>query len=109
MPNQTKVELDSISKQFLTLRINQNLNQNELGKLTGLRQETISNIERGKNYTMENFLLLFNFYVSKTNSKELVLRTLFSAKFKNDFLLCELKKLNKLNNKELDLIIKLLE
>lgn len=106
---QNQIKLESVSEKFLSLRLKHNLRQVDLGKLTGLNQETISNIERGKNYTIENFLVLFNFYSNQLNSRELLLRTLFNIKFQNELLLNELQKLKNTQNKELDTIIKLLE
>lgn len=71
------ISLENVSNGFKILRKKVGLSQKELSELTGLEQPTISNIENARNFNVENFLILYNFYVDKINT-DVVIANLFN-------------------------------
>ncbi|MCG8226373.1 helix-turn-helix domain-containing protein [Tenacibaculum finnmarkense] len=70
------IDLKDICQRLKELRKECNLSQNELSKLTGIEQATISNIERENNFYFENFVPLYLFF-NKRLGKKKVLKKLF--------------------------------
>ena len=55
-------QMVAVSLYFRELRFAENLSQSQVATETGLHYNTISNIENSKNYNIQTFLLLCEFF-----------------------------------------------
>jgi transcriptional regulator with XRE-family HTH domain len=72
------ITLQELSTRFKELREENNFFQSQICESTGLNQSTLSNLESGKNFTIDVFLKLYNYY-SELLSEPVVLGFLFNV------------------------------
>tara|TARA_R110000868_G_scaffold411003_2_gene701285 strand:- start:8936 stop:9250 length:315 start_codon:yes stop_codon:yes gene_type:complete len=103
------IELSDIGEGLKKLREEIGKNQSDLCKETGLNQPTLSNIESGKNFNMDAFIILYNYYSQKSDSAT-VLGKLFNVKDPYTGIIAQkLKVLAEKHQLEIQSIIKTLE
>ena len=56
------ITVEDLSNRFKKLREENNFFQSQICECTGLNQSTLSNLESGKNFTIDVFLKLYNYY-----------------------------------------------
>lgn len=103
------VALKDLCFKLKELREENGLLQSELAKLSGVNQPTISNIEKGKNFSVEAFLSLYNFYVEKEDSNSVVSKLFNISDPYSGILVEKLKHLGEKHQIELKKLIEYLE
>ncbi len=73
------ITLVQLSKNLKQIREELEYSQSEICAKSGIHQPTLSNIENGKNFKIEAFLLLYNFYCQELDSN-IVISKLFNVK-----------------------------
>lgn len=103
------VTLEQLCKRLKELREENNLLQSELAKLTGLKQATISNLERGHNFRIDNFITLYNYYCTKYDDNKVVSKLFNVSDSYSGMLVEQLKLLSEKTTNEFLKMIETLE
>ncbi len=103
------IELESLCAKLKELRQQSGLLQSELCDRTRLSQATISNIESGKNFNIDAFITLYNFYVEIFDSNVVVGKLFDVTDAYTSVILEKLKMLSKKHQENINDIIDLLE
>ena len=103
------IKLEELSGRLKNLREENNLLQSELCKATGLNQPTLSNIESGKNFNIEAFITLYNYYSERMDSATVVSRLFNVSDAYTGIIIQKLKLLNEKQQLEINSLIRSIE
>lgn len=103
------VTLEQLAKRLKNLREENEFLQSEICQKTGITQPTLSNIESGKNFNIETFLILYNFYCEILDSNTVVSKLFKVKDAYAEILVQKLRIVSEKNITEMNKIIKSLE
>jgi transcriptional regulator with XRE-family HTH domain len=103
------IHLEELSARLKDLREENNLLQSEVCKATKINQPTLSNIESGRNFNIEAFITLYNYYSGRMDSATVISRLFNVSDAYTGIIVQKLKLLSEKQQLEIDSLIRSIE
>jgi transcriptional regulator with XRE-family HTH domain len=103
------INLEELSARLKNLREENNLLQSEVCRATKINQPTLSNIESGRNFNIEAFLTLYNYYSERMDSATVISRLFNVSDAYTGIIIQKLKLLNEKQQLEINSLIRSIE
>lgn len=103
------ITLLELSRKLREIREDLNYSQSEICNKAGINQPTLSNIENGKNFKIEAFLILYNFYCNELDSNTVISKLFSVNDAYTEIVIEKLTILNEKTGNEIQKIIKSLQ
>lgn len=103
------ITLEKLCSRLKSLREESGYSQSQLCSKSGINQPTISNIESGKNFNMDAFLMLYNFYCEEFDSNTVVTKLFNVSDAYTGVIIQKLKMLSEKTDIEINKIIDSIE
>lgn len=103
------ITLGELSIALKSLREENGYSQSEICNETGINQPTLSNIESGRNFNIDSFLVLYNFYCEILDSNSVITKLFKVKDAYTEVIVQKIRIASEKNNTEMNKIIKSLE
>jgi len=103
------ISLGELSIALKSLREESGYKQSEICEKTGINQPTLSNIESGRNFNIESFLVLYNFYCESFDSNTVITKLFKVKDAYTEVIIQKLRIVSEKNITEMNKIIRSLE
>lgn len=101
--------IGELSQALKSLREENGLLQSDICQKTGIHQPTLSNIESGRNFNIDSFLTLYNFYCDIMDSNTVITKLFKVKDAYTEIIIQKLRIASEKNISEMNKIIKSLE